>query len=314
MPVPVPVPVPEPDADPDRGSLALRVRAPAPRRASTRRRPDGTLGRRLTRGAALGYLFLLVLLPVGVIFYDALREGPGALVRAVTRPAARHALWLTLWTAGLTSVINAVMGTVTAYVLVRYRFPGRKVLDAIVDIPLAIPTLVTGVMLVVLFGPEGTLGSFLKAELGVKIILAPPGIVIALLFVTFPFVVRSVEPVLESLDPAPEEAAVTLGARAPTVFRVVTWPQIRSAVVGGTLLGFARALGEFGAIVVVAGNIPLRTETAAVYVLGELESENRLAASAMSIVLVGIAFAITLVAERLAGWRAEAAGGGGGGA
>ncbi len=173
------------------------------------------------------------------------------------------------------ALINTVMGTLTAYVLVRYEFPGKSLLNALVDLPLAIPTLVTGVMLVVLYGPQRALGAWLDSTLGFKIIFAPPGIMLALLFVTFPFVVRAVQPVLLGLDRTVEDAAATLGAGPWTIFWRVVLPALAMPLTTGALLSFARAIGEFGAIVIVAGNIPLRSQTAAVYVWGEVESENR---------------------------------------
>jgi len=187
------------------------------------------------------------------------------------------------------------MGTLAAYVLVRYEFPGKSLLNSVIDVPLAIPTLVTGVMLVVLFGPQQALGGWLKDELGFSIIFAPPAIILALLFITFPFVVRAVQPVLIDLDRTQEDAATTLGARGWTIFRRITLPPLILPLASGALLSFARAIGEFGAIIIVAGNIPLYSQTAAVYVLGEVESENRLGASAVSIVMVAIAFSLILV-------------------
>jgi sulfate transport system permease protein len=197
------------------------------------------------------------------------------------------------------AVINAVMGTLTAYVLVRYNFPGKSWLNSIVDLPLSIPTLVTGVMLVVLYGPQTALGSWLQNNLGWRIIFAPPGIILALLFVTYPFVVRAVQPVLEALDREPEEASATLGASAWTTFRRVTLPALLVPLTSGTLLSFARAIGEFGAIVIVAGNIPFRSQTAAVYVLSQVESENRQGASAMSVVMLAISLGLVLLVDWL---------------
>jgi sulfate transport system permease protein len=191
------------------------------------------------------------------------------------------------------------MGTMTAYVLVRYRFRGQALLNALVDLPLAIPTLVTGVMLVALYGPQQALGAWLKNTLGWQIIFAPPGIILALLFVTFPFVVRAVEPVLAGLDRTQEDAAASLGAGPFTIFWRIVLPPLLLPLSSGALLSFARAIGEFGAIVIVAGNIPLRSQTAAVYVLGEVESENRLGASAISIVMVGLAFSLLLLVDWL---------------
>jgi sulfate transport system permease protein len=247
----------------------------------------------------LSYVGLLLLIPLAVIIQDGLRAGLGGLWQAVSQPLAWHALKLSLWTAAVMAVINAVMGTLTAYVLVRYTFPGKGWLNAVVELPLAIPTLVTGVMLVVLYGPQAPVGRWLEDALGWRILFAPPGIVLALLFITYPFVVRAVQPVLAGLDREQEAAAATLGASAWTTFRRVTLPAILLPITTGTLLSFARAIGEFGAIVIVAGNIPMRSQTAAVYVLGEVESENRLAASAVSVVMLAIAFGLVLLVDWL---------------
>jgi sulfate transport system permease protein len=217
----------------------------------------------------------------------------------LTRPAAAAALWLSVWTAAVMTLINVVAGTLTAYVLVRYRFPGRALLNAVIDLPFAIPTLVTGVMLVILYGPQAALGSFLSQRLGWEILFAPPGVVLALLFVCFPLVVRTVQPVVAELERDQEEAAWLLGAGAvQTIWRVLL-PQLAPAIASGALLAFARALGEFGSIVVVAGNIPMHSQTAAVYVLGEIESDNRGGASAMSVALLALSFALVLLVERL---------------
>lgn len=268
----------------------------AARAKSTRRRPWGAWG---LRTVAITYLVVLLIIPLLVIFRDGLREGVGELWRQVTLPMAWHALKLTLWTAALMTLINSVMGLLTAFVLVRYDFPGHTLLNALVDLPLAIPTLVTGVMLVVLYGPQEALGAWLKEQLGISIIFAPPGIVLALLFITFPFVVRAVQPVLLQLDRSQENAAATLGAGVFTIFRRVILPPLILPLASGALLGFARAIGEFGAIVIVAGNLPMYSQTAAVYVLGAVESENRLGASAISMVMVAISFSLILVVDWL---------------
>ena len=254
-------------------------------------------GRWGVRSVALTYLAVLLIIPLAVIFQDGLSLGLAGLWRAVSLPVARSALWLTFWTAAVMAVINAVMGTLAAYVLVRYQFPGKALLNGIVDLPFSIPTLVTGVMLVVLYGPQSAVGGWLGQEFGWRIIFAPPGIILALLFVTFPFVVRAIQPVLESLDRDQEEAAATLGAGPWTIFRRVVLPAVALPLTTGTLLSFARAIGEFGAIVIVAGNIPFRSQTVAVYVLGEIESENRRGASAMSVVMLTFAFALVLLVD-----------------
>ncbi len=261
------------------------------------RRPS--LGWWGVQSAALTYLTVLLLIPLVVIFQDGLRDGLFALWQSISQPIAWSALRLTLWTSAIMAVINAIMGTLTAYVLVRYSFPGKSLLNAIVDLPLSIPTLVTGVMLVVLYGPQSIIGSWFHNQLGWRIIFAPPGIILALLFINFPFVVRAVQPVLESLDRESEEAAATLGAGSLTIFRRVTLPALWLPIASGALLSFARAIGEFGAIVIVAGNIPFRSQTAAVYVFGEVESANRQGASAVSIVMLSLAFGLVLFVDWL---------------
>lgn len=243
------------------------------------------------RATVVLYLGLFLLVPVGVIARRGFASGVTAMASALAHPVARAALALTLETAVVMAAINAVMGTLVAYVLVRYRFPGRKALNLLIDLPFSIPTLVAGLMIVVLFGPDAPLGrAFGRA--GIQVLYAPPAIVLALLFVTLPIVVRAVEPVLAEVDVSEEEAARTLGASDLFTFRKVVLPAISPAIVTGTLLGFARALGEFGSIVVVAGNLPRRSLTASVFVFGEIESGNTESASAMSLVLVGISFLV----------------------
>jgi sulfate transport system permease protein len=269
---------------------------PAERKDQRRALPWGRLSLRLI---AISYLVVLLVIPLLIILQDAFREGLGEFWRQVTLPPASHALKLTLWTAAVMTIINTIMGIVTAYVLVRYEFPGKRLLNGLIDLPLAIPTLVTGVMLVILFGPQQALGAWLKENFDFSIIFAPPGIILALLFLTMPFVVRSVQPVLMDLDRAQENAASTLGAGGWTIFRRIILPPLTLPVITGALLCFARAIGEFGSIVIVAGNIPFKTQTAAVYVFGEVESENRLGASAVSIVMIAIALSLLLIANYL---------------
>lgn len=251
------------------------------------------------RVLALSYLIFLVLVPLVAICFDAFQEGTQVFFSNILRPSAWAALKLTLWTAALMAIINGITGTLTAYVLVRYDFNGKSILNTLVDLPFAIPSLVTGVMLVILYGPEGLLGEFFTGTLGWRILFSPPAIVVALLFINFPVVVRSVQPVLEELDFSQEEAAATLGASPWRTFRKVVLPSIRPAILSGMLLSFARALGEFGAVVIVAGNLPMLSQTAAVYVWGEIESENRLGASAMSVVLLVLSFSMVLVVDYL---------------
>lgn len=253
---------------------------------------------RVVRGAVLAYLGALVILPLTALVVTGLRPGPAAVWQAISSPAARHALVLTLWTAALVAAINAVAGTATAWVLVRYRFPGRRALSALVDLPFAIPTLVAGLLIVLLFGPNTSAGGWLAAR-GVPVLFAPPAIVLALLFITVPFVVRAVEPILLELDPAEEEAATLLGASPVVTFLRVILPGIAPAIGCGMLQSFSRSLAEFGSIVIVSGNIPHSTMTMSVLVFGEVEAGRPAVAAAVSVLLLSMAFALSLATRRL---------------
>lgn len=255
-------------------------------------------GRLGLRGIAIAYLVLAVALPAAAILNKGFGEGTTHLEAALASPGAWAAIRLTLIASALTAIVNAVFGTLIAWVLVRYRFPGRSLLSAIVDVPFAIPTLVTGVMLVALYGPNAPVGRFL-GEFGIEVAFAPLGIVIALLFVTLPFVIRTVQPVLSELDIAQEEAAFSLGANGATTFRKVVLPALRPAIAAGSLLAFARALGEFGSIVILSGNITGKTLTAPVFIF-QLASQFRAEeAAAVASILFAISFAIVLITDRL---------------
>jgi len=271
--------------------------------SSVRAAVEPGVGGLFVRAGVFAYIGMLVALPLAALLSTGLAQGLTALWQAVSAPAAVAALTLTLATAGVMALINAVTGTATAWVLVRYDFPGRGLLSGLVDLPFAIPTLVTGVMLVLLFGPQSPIGGWLARQ-GFQVAFATPSIVLALLFITVPFVVRAVEPVLMEQDPAEEEAARTLGASTFTVLRRVLLPPLAPAIISGTIRSYARALGEFGSIVVVSGNIPYKTLTAPIYVFGEIESGRAEVAAAVSVVLLTVALALTFGAraiERLAG-------------
>lgn len=252
----------------------------------------------------LFWLGLMIILPLAALFEHGFRAGVVRFWAEITHPIALSAARLTIFTAAVMTLINAVMGTITAYVLARYRFFGGRLFNSLIDLPFAIPTLVTGVMLVLLYGPQRTLGAWLEAR-GMQVIFAQPGIVLALLFVTYPFVIRTVQPVLMEIERAQEEAAWTLGASRWQTFSKVVLPMITPAIISGSLLSFARALGEFGSIVVVAGNIPRRTLTAPVYIFGQIESQNQLGASALSILLLTLSFTLILLVD----WMQEKRGG-----
>ncbi|HSO74131.1 MAG TPA: sulfate ABC transporter permease subunit CysT [Blastocatellia bacterium] len=253
-------------------------------------------GRWEIRGAAVLYLAFMVVLPLSAIIQNGLSGGLAAFRADIMDPIAFSALKLTLTIAVIVTLINALMGTLTAYVLVRFQFPGRRLFNSLIDMPFAIPSLVTGVMLVALYGPQRTLGAWLNSQ-GIQVIFATPGVVLALLVITYPFVIRTVQPVLMEAERGQEEAAYTLGASGWTTFRRVVLPMISPAIITGSLLSFARALGEFGSVVVVAGNIPGLTLTAPVYVYGQIESQNQRGASSMSILLLALSFVLILVVE-----------------
>ena len=252
----------------------------------------------LLRSVSLFYLGLMVLLPLVALIYESSLLGVSEFVKAVVNPFAWHALKLTFLTALAMVVINAVMGTATAWVLVRYDFPGKGIVNALIDLPFAVPTVVTGLMLVAFYGPSSVLGSFLSDH-GLDVIYQKPGIILALLFVTYPFVIRSVQPVLIEMDPAEEEAALTLGASHFTTFWRVTLPTLWPAILTGAGLSFSRALGEFGSVVMVAGNRPLETRTGPIYIFAEIESGNRHGAMVVSVVLLASSLAVLIVLNRL---------------
>lgn len=280
-----------------RRTAALR-RAPADGRRAP---PWGDWG---LRAGVAGYLGLLVALPVLVLIWRGLADGPAAFWAAVSAPGAVSALVLSLWTSALAAAVNAVAGTAIAWALVRWDIPGRRLLAALVDLPLAIPTLVAGILIIALFGPQTALGAWFVHH-DWPVAFARPGIVLALLFVTLPFVVRAVEPVLAELDPAEEEAALTLGAGRLLTFVRVLLPPVLPAIAAGAVQTFARSVAEFGSLATVSGNIPHKTLVAPVYILGEVEAGNPGGAAAVSIVLLALA----LVLQPLAGWLARRGGG-----
>lgn len=259
---------------------------------------DFKLGKWSLRAAAITYLLGAIALPLIAIASNGFGDGLVHLRAAMATQGAWDAIGLTVFLAAICALINGIFGTLLAYVLVRYRFPGRGILSAIVDVPLAIPTLVTGVMLLALYGPASPLGGTL-ANLGIKVAFAPLGILLALLFVTLPFVVRTVQPVLTELDAAEEEAAESLGASGWTTFRRVVLPALRPGIAAGMLLAFARALGEFGSVAVIAGNISGKTLTAPFFIF-QLNNQFRPEdAAAVATLLFLTSFVVVLLTERL---------------
>ena len=243
---------------------------------------------RLVRHVSVLYLLLLVALPLLALVWFGVGDGGSSMTELLRSRTARSALGLTVWTSTLVAFLNVIFGTLSAWVLVRYPIPGRAMISALLDLPLAIPTLVAGVALALLYGPNSLIGQRL-VELGLPIIFARPGIVLALLFVTLPFVVRAVEPVLSEIDVGEEEAAKTLGATPFQIFRSVFVPALAPAALSSGIRSLGRALGEFGSVVVVAGNIPLKTLTTPVFILGEIESGAPRTAAAISVILLTVA-------------------------
>ena len=254
------------------------------------------MSRYLLRFGALGYLALLLLVPVGFVFYRAFEHGLGHAWAAVTTPEAIHALELTLLVAAIAVPANTVFGIVMALALVRGRFAGRGLLNAAVDLPLALSPVIVGLALVLLYGRGGWLGGL--AGHGLKILFAVPGMVLATMFVSLPFVVREVVPVLREIGTEQEQAAETLGAHPFQVFRRITLPAIRWAVAYGVVLTTARAIGEFGAVSAVSGNIEGKTQTLPLYVKAQVDGFDTSGAYASSVVLALIAIA-TVVSLRV---------------
>jgi sulfate transport system permease protein len=239
----------------------------------------------LARGIAVGYLSLVVLVPLAALVARSRVDGRAAFWDEVTAPQAVAALKLTLACALVVAAFNAVAGTAVAWVLVRDEFPGKSAVNSVIDLPFALPTIVASVVLLELYGP--------RSPFGVDVAFTRAGVVLALLFVTLPFVVRAVQPVLIELDREMEEAAQSLGAGRLGVFRRIVFPNLLPAILSGVALAFARAVGEFGSVVLIGGTSG-KTQVASVYIFGQIESNNTTGAAAVSVVLLAISLAVLL--------------------
>jgi sulfate transport system permease protein len=230
---------------------------------------------------------VIALIPLAAVLSRSTEGGFEGFWEAVSSPQALAALRLTIIASFAVVALNAVFGTLIAWVLVRDEFPGKGIVNSLIDLPFALPTIVAGLTLLALYGPKGPVGvnlAFTRASVG-----------LALLFVTLPFVVRAVQPVLLELDREMEEAAESLGARRPTVFRRIILPSLRPAILSGSALGFARAVGEFGSLVLLTGNIPFKTQAASVFIFSQVESDNVTGAAAVSVVLLLVSLVVLLV-------------------
>src|SRR5919107_3081411 len=245
-------------------------------------------------GTAVLYLSLLVLIPLASVVYTSTENGASGFWSAVTAPDARAALTLTLAAAAVVTVINTVMGTVLAWVLVRDSFPGRALVDAMVDLPIVLPTIVAGLVLVELYGPS--------SPVHVNLAYTRAGVALALLFTTLPFVVRTVQPVLAELDRDAEQAAASLGASPAVVLRRIVLPALVPAMLAGAALAFTRAIAEFGATVLISGNIPGSTQVASVQIFSQVESANTAGAAAVSTVLLAVALVVLVAMSVVQRW------------
>jgi sulfate transport system permease protein len=237
-------------------------------------------------GLASAWLTLIVLIPLAAVVARSLDGGAGAFWDAISGAQAVAAIRFTVIVSLIVAVIDAVMGTLIAWVLVRDEFPGKRAVNALIDLPFALPTIVAGLVLLALYGPSG--------PVGINVAYTRVAVLLALLFITLPFVVRAVQPVLMSLEREAEEAAESLGAKPWTVFRRIILPALRPALLTGVGLAFGRAVGEFGSIVLISGNLPYKTEVASVLVYAQIESGNTTGAAAVSVLLLAVSFAVLL--------------------
>lgn len=255
-------------------------------------------------GFSLAYLCLIVLIPLSATFIKAAGLSWSEFWTTATTPRVLASYRLTFGASLLAALVNAFFGLVVAWVLVRYRFPGKRLVDALVDLPFALPTAVAGITLASLYAPNGWLGALL-APYGIQVAYTPLGIVVALIFIGLPFVVRTVEPVLQELEQELEEAATSLGASRWQTFYRVLLPAILPALITGFTMAFARAIGEYGSVIFIAGNIPLVSEITPVLIVGRLEQYDYAGATAIAVVMMVISFMLLLVINLFQAWRAR---------
>jgi len=273
-----------------------------------KRRARGLPGFGLSLGIGLSGLSLLVLFPLSLIAFKTAEGGFDSFVSTATSARAISSYKLSFGTAAAAAAINAVFGLIVAWVLVRYPFPGKRLVDAIVDLPFSLPTAVAGIALTALYSKTGWVGKHLT-ELGIDVAFTPLGITIALTFIGLPFVVRTVQPVLEDLDPQAEEAAAALGASRLTTIRRVVLPPLLPSVLAGFAQAFARGVGEYGSVVFIAGNMPMKTEITPLLIMTKLEQYDYAGATALACVMLAFSFTLLIVINALSAWAARRAGG-----
>ncbi len=255
----------------------------------------------LTLGYTLLYLSLVVLIPLSATFLRSTELGLERFIEVVTAPRVLASLQLSFGAALLAALLNGVFGFVVAWVLVRHEFPGRRIVDALVDLPFALPTAVAGIALTALYAPNGWLGSLLE-PLGIKVAFTPLGIVVALAFIGLPFVVRTLQPVLAELDRELEHAAHGLGATGWATFRLVVFPTLWPALLTGCALAFSRCVGEYGSVIFIAGNIPMVSEIAPLMIMTKLEQYEYAEATAIAVTMLLLSFTLMLAINALQLW------------
>jgi sulfate transport system permease protein len=254
-------------------------------------------GAALSRGVVTLWLTVIVLIPLAAVVEHSLQDGLGAFWNAISEPEAVAAIRLTLISSLIVTAINATMGTLIAWVLVRDDFRGKGIVNSLIDLPFALPTIVAGLTLLALYGP--------KSPIGADVAYTKVAILLALLFVTLPFVVRAVQPVLLEVDREMEEAAASLGASRMRIFRSILIPNLTPAIVAGCALAFARALGEYGSLVLITGNIPFDTQVASVYIFGRIESDAPTSAAAVSVFLLFLTVVLLFVLNLVSKWASR---------
>src|SRR3954449_5607733 len=265
-----------------------------PPRAGLRAPLGGAL---LARGTAVLWISVIVLLPLAAVLSRSFSDGLGHFWDAISDPEAVAAIKLTLISSLIVVVINAVMGTLIAWVLVRDQFRGKRLLNSVIDLPFALPTIVASLVLLALYGPN--------SPIGIHLAFTRTAVIAALLFVTLPFVVRSVQPVLLEVDREMEEAAASLGASNTRIFRSILLPNLTPAIIAGCGLAFARAIGEFGSLVLLTGNVPFKTQVASVYIFGRVETNDLSGAAAVSVFLLAISVGLLFAMNLFATWRSR---------
>jgi len=273
-----------------------------------RRTPKRVLpGFKITLGFTLFYLSVIVLIPLSALLLKTFTLSWEQFVNAVASPRVVASYQLTFGASFLAALVNAVFGLLIAWVLVRYRFPGKKIIDALVDLPFALPTAVAGISLTALLASNGWVGSLLEPY-GIALAFNRNGVVIALIFIGLPFVVRTVQPVLEDAEKELEEAATCLGATRWQTFRYVIFPTIGPALLTGFAMAFARAIGEYGSVIFIAGNMPMVSEITPLIIIGKLEQYDYAGATAVAVVMLGFSFVMLLVINALQAWQRKRGG------